>query len=152
MSGLLRDRYLPFTDGGAWDLATGQIVPLDTAAGAPDTGPPIPSLVEVLEHGHEGAPRWLVAQVGRERCGRAIRRAAEDATACGYVPIAVEVFDRLRGMLGIALQDRALLLIAGAHIAGIDAAAALIQAAAASPRPHVLLTMRPAGPGRGDAQ
>ncbi len=142
MSRLLCDRYLQFDDGRAWDLATGQAVPLEavTAATGRDA-PAIAAFSEVLDHGLEGVPRWLVARVpSAAAAAGAIRRVATDAAARGFVPIAVADYLRLRETLAAELRDRALVLIGDADDCG--ARAALIVAAAQSPRPHVLLTLR----------
>jgi DNA-binding NtrC family response regulator len=65
---------------------------------------------------------------------------AEAARRRGYVPIAADVYLRLRDVLGADLSQRTLLLIV--HPAAPIAAgcAALVDAAARWPRPHVLLT------------
>ena len=146
MARLLRDRYYEYAPDQAWDLATGERVAIDALSDeAPLREPSFAPLVEVLAHGREGIPRWIVADVPSVRaCGLAVRRAAEDARSRGFVPVAADVYLRLRTLLGEDLRDRALLLIARAGVADEVARAALIDAATHSPRPHVLLTFRTA--------
>ena len=54
--------YYRYGPSYAWDLATGESIREDeivTDAGSEPPAPP--SLIEVLEHGREGEPRWVVA-------------------------------------------------------------------------------------------
>lgn len=141
MTRLLQDRYV--TDDGerAWDLATGEAVRLDRLP-VEDLPPPLDALVEVLEHGREGCPRAItVVGAGDGWPARAILRAAEDARARGFVPIAVGVYSRLAGRLCDEIGERSLLLIAAPDASPSLAAAALRDAAARAPRPHVLLSL-----------
>ncbi len=141
MSRLLHDRYFEYGTTHAWDLATGDSICVDAIA-ADETEPPAPaSFLEVLDHGREGEPRWVVADTAHgPRSPVLARRVAAAARVRGYVPIAAEVYLRLRETLDADLAQRALLLIV--HPAGSIAAgrAALVDAAARWPRPHVLLT------------
>ena len=144
MPRLIHDRYLANGGDAAWDLATGQMVPkTEIAATASGDEPPLASLIEVLDHGREGVPRWIVADVRRgSALAAALDRAAADAAARGYVPVSVDIYARRHEQLGEALADRALLLLATTATPLTRARAALVAAAATSPRPHVLLTIR----------
>src|SRR5688572_22159380 len=146
MARLLRDRYYEYAPDQAWDLATGECVAIDALSDeAPLREPSFAPLVEVLAHGREGIPRWIVAEVPSVRaCSLAVRRAADDARSHGFVPVAADVYLRLRTLLDDDLRDRAFLLIARAGVADEAARVALIDAATRSPRPHVLLTLRTA--------
>jgi DNA-binding NtrC family response regulator len=148
MTRLLRDRYVTDDDEHAWDLATGKAVRLDQLP-VERLAPPLDALVEVLEHGREGCPRAIaVAGTGVGWPARTILRAAEDARARGFVPIAVGVYGLLRGRLCEEIRERSLLLIAAPDSSPDLAAAALRDAAARTPRPHVLLSLHDAsGPG-----
>jgi len=140
MTRLLRDRYLPCEHGQAWDLATGDLVSIDGHDRI--EAPSSPRLCEVLDHGREAEPRWVVSDArSSAHAAVLVRRVAADATARGFVPIAVEVYRRFRDVLCDEIAGRTLLLIARGQ-AGRDASWALVDAAAASPRPHVLLTLR----------
>jgi DNA-binding NtrC family response regulator len=149
MARLLRDRYLPYDSQHAWDLATGESVPVDDGADQDECDdPPLPLLIEVLEHGREGTPRWIVADASPPvQSSRFLRRAAADARAHGFVPIAVHLYARLRDTLEEDLRDRTLLLMAGPRASTKEARGALVDAAARSARPHVLLTLRTAHDG-----
>ena len=65
MSRLLHDRYYAYGPSHAWDLATGESLRVDEIVADDLAEPPPPaSLVEALEHGREGEPRWIVADTG----------------------------------------------------------------------------------------
>src|SRR5204863_8869358 len=91
-------------------------------------------LIEALEHGRDGFPRWIVAAVPRDEV-------IDAATSRGFVPLTIDAYARGRILGDHELDERTLLLIdstgdpSRAHMA-------LLQAAAQSPRPHVLLTLR----------
>ena len=142
MSRLLHDRYYTYGPSHAWDLATGESLRVDEIAADAGAEPPAPaSLIEVLEHGREGEPRWVVADTTQgPRSPVVARRLAAAARARGYIPIAADVYLRLRDVLGADLSQRTLLLIG--HPAAPVAAgrAALVDASARWPRPHVLVT------------
>src|SRR5688500_6929636 len=144
MGRLLRDRYYEYAPDQAWELATGQAVDVTALpAEPPSREPPVAPLVEVLDHGREGAPRWIVTEMTTTRGWMATARAAaEDARSRGFVPIAVDLYLRLRTLAGEELRDRALVLIAPPDMAVERARRALVDAAMRSPRPHVLLTFR----------
>ena len=141
MSRLLHDRYCAYASSHAWDLTTGESVRVDAIA-ADDAEPPAPaSLVEVLDHGREGEPRWVVADnANGPRSPVVARRVAAAARARGYVPIAADVYLRLRDMLDADLAQRTLLLIVQPVASIAIGRAALVDAAARWPRPHVLLS------------
>src|SRR5690349_6795134 len=141
MSRLLHDRYCAYGSSHAWDLTTGASVRVDAIA-ADDCEPPAPaSLLELLDHGREGEPRWVVADSANgPRSPVLIRRVASAARARGYVPIAADVYLRLRETLDADLAQRTLLVIVPPAASTAAGRAALVDAAARYPRPHVLLT------------
>ena len=145
MSRLLHDRYYAYGSSHAWDLATGANVRVDDIVIDPAADLPAPaSLVEVLEHGREGEPRWVVADTTTgPRASDVARRVAAAARARGYVPVAADVYLRLRHVLDGDLAQRSLLLIAHPATTASASRAALIDAAARWPRPHVLLSFVP---------
>lgn len=141
MSRLLHDRYCAYGSTHAWDLTTGESVRVDAIV-ADDIETPAPaSLLEVLDHGREGEPRWVVADTSNgPRSPVVARRVAAAARRRGYVPIAADVYLRLREMLDADLAQRTLLLIVHPATSLATGRAALVDAAARWPRPHVLLT------------
>jgi len=141
MSRLLHDRYWAYASSHAWDLTTGERVRVDAIA-ADDAEPPAPAwLVEVLDHGREGEPRWVVADnANGPRSPVLTRQVAAAARARGYVPIAADIYLRLRDMLDTDLVQRTLLLIVQPVASIALGRAALVDAAARWPRPHVLLS------------
>jgi DNA-binding NtrC family response regulator len=148
MGRLLHDRYFEYAPARAWDLATGE--PVATAhlrAGQERANPSLASLIEVLEHGVEGTPRWIVADVpARSAVAPTVTAAADAARRRGFVPIGADVYLRLRTVVGDELAGRALLLLAPPAVDVRLARAALVDAASRTSRPHVLFTLRtPAG-------
>jgi DNA-binding NtrC family response regulator/tetratricopeptide (TPR) repeat protein len=144
MGRLLRDRFYEYAPDRAWDLATGQAVDVTApAADPPPRDAKVAPLLEVLDHGREGAPRWIVTDMTTTRGWMAtVRTAAEDARSRGFVPIDVDLYLRIRTLADEELRDRALVLIARPGMAVEHARRALVDAATRSPRPHVLLTFR----------
>jgi two-component system response regulator AtoC len=144
MSRLLHDRYYAYANEHAWDLATGETITIDRIATTHWSMPPaVESLVEVLDHGRDGEPRRVVVDIASGHSSRALaRRLAEDARARGYVPIAADIYLRLRSLLDDELQHRTLMLILTPGSAPEAGRQALLSAAAMSPRPHVLVSLR----------
>ena len=105
------------------------------------------TLVEALDHGRDGHPRWIVATVPRPQpLARATESIVAAATDRGFVAMAIDAYIRARILGAPALDERTLLLVDS----GADpcrAHAALLHASAQSPRPHLLLTLR-STPGR----
>ena len=142
MARLLRDRYVEFAPDQAWDLMTGAPVspltarePDDVSTSAPD------ALIELFEHGVEGAPRWIVADATAAEWVEKSRVAASEARRRGYVAIGLHVFLRARRLLADDLRTRALVLVAQPDAPGEKLRIALLHAAAISPRPHVLMSL-----------
>jgi DNA-binding NtrC family response regulator len=149
MTRLLHDRYYAYATDHAWDLATGESVPvadLTTASSAPSL-PVAAPLLEMLEHGRDGEPRWIVVETAAGPSSLAVaRRLAEQGRVRGFVPIAVDVYLRLQSLLADELRHRTLMLILPPGSPLPHARAAIVSAAAASPRPHVLVSFRSARP------
>ena len=144
MPRLLGDRYVAYDAIHGCDLATGEEVRLDRL---PDDGTrgKTPALGEVLADGRDGAPRWVVADIRTAAdAGALVRSAAAEARGHGFIPMQVALYHRLRDTLAADLDERTLLLIGSAPTAISASRAALLDAAARSPRPHVLLTFRQA--------
>jgi DNA-binding NtrC family response regulator/tetratricopeptide (TPR) repeat protein len=142
MAGLLRDRYFEFAPDQAWDLMTGAPVsppdlpePEDVSQSAPD------ALIELFEHGVEGAPRWIVAEATAAEWMERSRVAASEARRRGYVAIGLQVFLRARRLLADHLRTRAIVLIAQPDAPIETLRLAFLHAAAISPRPHVLMSL-----------
>ena len=101
--------------------------------------------MEVLDHGCDGDPRWVVSDARNAAQATALaRRAAASGQARGFVPMLVPLYLRFRDALAEDLRERALLLISPFSSAVTEARGALVDAAARSRRPHVLLTFRSA--------
>ena len=141
MSRLLHDRYYAYGAAHAWDLATGDSVRVDKITDEAGEPPAPASVIEVLDHGRDGEPRALVADTTKgPRSSVVARRVAAAARARGYIPVAVDVYLRLREAIDEDLQQRTLLLIVHPGTSAATGRAALVDAAARWPRPHVLLT------------
>ena len=146
MTRLLHDRYVMFDGARGCDLVSGHEVALDAL---PPEDSPLGGescelgLSEVLAHGRDGEPRWLVIDARNGIQAAAIaRRAAALARRSGFVAMAVEMYLRLCDVLSADLAERTLLLIGGFGSVLPRARAALIDASARAPRAHVLLTFR----------
>ena len=152
MPPLLLDRYLIINAEQVCDLATGDVVPIEGLTERADARtPPIATLTEVLDHGRDGQPRALIANMrALARWKDAADRVAAEAVARGYVPIAAELYARVRPMLAEDLRERTLLILAADRDSS-SAARAFVDAASWTPRPHLLLTLRvgPTTPRRG---
>jgi DNA-binding NtrC family response regulator len=147
MSRLLNDRYYTYGPAHAWDLATGESVRVDEIADGASEPPAPASLVEVLDHGRDGEPRWIVADAtSGPRSTIVARRLAAAAVARGYVPLAADVYLRLRGVIAAEIAQRSLLLIVQPGARVDSGRAALVDASARWPRPHVLLSFAPSRP------
>lgn len=183
MTSLLHDRFLPYAEDHAWDLATGSSVmlrsllpghePVGDPPGrcidrgvAPDgstfeawdpgarpvdiTPTGLEAILDLLDHGCDGEPRWITVQSGTlDQAGALQHVIAREARRRGYVPIATAVFHRLRTWVEEALRDRALALIVGSGGSRRTLARTLnplwllVRAATLNPRPHVLVTIAP---------
>jgi DNA-binding NtrC family response regulator len=148
MTRLLHDRYVMFDEARGCDLVSGREITLDAL---PPEDSPLEGescelgLSEVLAHGRDGEPRWLVIDARNGIQATAIaRRAAQVARRSGFVAMAVEMYLRLCDVLTTDLAERTLLLIGGFASALPRARAAFIEASARAPRAHVLLTFRSA--------
>ncbi|HZJ31816.1 MAG TPA: sigma 54-interacting transcriptional regulator [Vicinamibacterales bacterium] len=141
MAGLLRDRYFEYATNQAWDLVTGRVVPTDTHDDVDRAGRTPRSLIEVLEHGVDGSPRWIVSDTGAKDWHREAQTIASEARRHGYVPLAVNVFLRRRLLLANELRTRAMVLFADPDAPFEQVRTALLHAAAMSPRPHVLMSV-----------
>src|SRR6185503_17430160 len=100
-------------------------------------------------HGRDGSPRWIVADMPAGEWTSAVATVAEEVRARGFIPIAVDVYQRLRPMLADDLSERGLVLLARPGVPLERARSTLIAASAHSPRPHVLLTFRAPDPRSG---
>jgi len=75
MSRLLHDRYYAYAAEHAWDLATGESVTIDAIAMAPSgAAPVVEPLAEVLDHGRDGEPRWVVVETAAGPSSLAVAR------------------------------------------------------------------------------
>jgi DNA-binding NtrC family response regulator len=147
MTRLLHDRYYAYADAHAWDLATGAAVRVSElaeprGADAPLAQPAPSMLIEVLDHGREGEPRWLMLDAPPVDRPAIIERAATAARDRGFVPVAADVYLRLRDLLRQDLEHRALFLIVRPEVAIEMGHAALIDASSRSSRPHLLVSLR----------
>ena len=98
-------------------------------------------LLEAMDHGRDGYPRWIVVETARRR---QLTQTAESITAAavdrGFVALPIDAYLRSRILGANELDERTLLLI---DVSGDPsrAHAALLHASAQSPRPHLLLTV-----------
>ncbi len=140
---LVHDRFMRIGGDRVCDLATGAEVRLDalTEVVPSQIEASLRPLLEALDHGRDGYPRWVVADARtRRQATSTIERVAAAAVRRGFIAISTDLYLRFREMLDAELRERTLLL-AGAFGANRSRAhAALLDASARSPRPHLLLT------------
>jgi DNA-binding NtrC family response regulator len=143
MPPLLHDRYLMINATDACDLATGAVASVEALVARRESSELTPpALLEMLDHGRDGSPRAVVADLASTtRLKVMVDRIAGAAVERGYVPIDVGLYARMRPVLEEEIAHRTLVLIASDR-SGRWAGAALLDAAARTPRPHVLLTLR----------
>ena len=100
------------------------------------------ALFEAMDHGRDGYPRWIVLDARQPQWpARTTESIVAAAVERGFVAQPVDAYLRSRISGRDGLDERTLLLID----AGSDpwrAHAALLDASAHSPRPHLLLTVR----------
>ena len=109
--------------------------------------PALTALTEVLDDTREAHPRWVVIDAANAGQADALsREAAAAGEARGFVPVDVASYTRRR-RADEAIAGRTLLLIGRFAKSVGQARTALLDAAADSPRPHVLLTFQAAETG-----
>ena len=99
-------------------------------------------LLEAMDHGQDGHPRWIVMALPRPQLlATATEAIVAAAAGRGFVAMAIDAYVRAYILGAPELDERTLLLVdSGANPA--RAHGALLHATARSPRPHLLLTIR----------
>jgi len=99
-------------------------------------------LLEAMDHGQDGHPRWIVMALPRPQLlATATEAIVAAAAGRGFVAMAIDAYVRTYILGAPELDERTLLLVdSGANPA--RAHGALLHATARSPRPHLLLTIR----------
>jgi len=99
-------------------------------------------LLEAMDHGRDGYPRWIVIEsINARDIPQAAERISASAASRGFVPLGIDTYMRKRVLDQAELDERTLLLIDSGGQPS-RAHSALLHAAARSPRPHLLLTFR----------
>jgi hypothetical protein len=88
------------------------------------------ALLEALEHGRDGYPRWIVIDaIGSRDIAREAERIGQSASSQGFVPLGINTYMQRRIIGDADLDERTLLLVdtrgdtARAHSALLTAAA-----------------------------
>jgi DNA-binding NtrC family response regulator len=99
-------------------------------------------LLEAMDHGRDGYPRWIVIEsINARDIPHEAERIGASASSRGFVPLGIDAYLRKLILGDNELDERTLLLVdAGGEPS--RAHAVLLHAAARSPRPHLLLTFR----------
>lgn len=97
-------------------------------------------LVDLLHDVTEGAPRWLTVRVASPHVSAVVRAATATAEASGYLPVALEDYRRVTEVPP-GIDERAVMLIATPGSQASRRRQALMDAAARSSRPHILLSV-----------
>ena len=98
-------------------------------------------VIEALEHGRDGFPRWIAAAVGRRFLAQTLESIAGAAASRGFVALPVDAYLRAR-IIDVNQFDERTLLLLDTQSDPSRAHAALLGACAQSSRPHLLLTLR----------
>ena len=99
-------------------------------------------LLEAIDHGRDGYPRWItIESIHARDIPREAERISASASSRGFVALGIDAYMRKRVLGDNELDERTLLLL---DVVGepFRAHSALLHAAAQSPRPHLLLTVR----------
>jgi len=98
------------------------------------------SLLEAMEHGRDGYPRWIVIDsINTRDIPREAERISAAASSRGFVPLGIDTYMRRHVLDDTELDERTLLLI-DTEGEPSRAHSVLLHASARSPRPHLLLT------------
>ena len=107
-----------------------------------DTDSNLTPLLEAMDHGRDGCPRWIVIdRINARDIPHEAERISASASSRGFVPLGIDTYLQERVLDDTELDERTLLLIdTGGEPS--RAHSVLLHAAARSPRPHLLLTFR----------
>jgi hypothetical protein len=107
-----------------------------------DAGSNYTSLLEAMEHGRDGYPRWIVLDsISARDVPQEAERIGASASCRGFVALGIDAYMRRHALDDTALDERTLLLI-DTEGEPSRAHSVLLHASARSPRPHLLLTFR----------
>jgi hypothetical protein len=107
-----------------------------------DAGSNYTSLLEAMEHGRDGYPRWIVLdRIDARDFPQEAERISTSASRRGFVALGIHAYMRRHALDDTALDERTLLLI-DTEGEPSRAHSVLLHASARSPRPHLLLTFR----------
>jgi len=99
-------------------------------------------LMEAMDHGRDGYPRWIVIDsINARDITNEAERISASACSRGFIPLGIDAYMRRLVLGDSELDERALLLL---DTVGepFRSHSVLLHAAARSPRPHLLLTFR----------
>jgi len=100
------------------------------------------SLLEAMDHGRDGYPRWItIERINARDIPHEAERICASAASRGFVPLGIDAYMRKLVVGDTDLDERTLLLL---DTAGepFRSHSVLLHAAARSARPHLLLTLR----------
>jgi DNA-binding NtrC family response regulator len=100
------------------------------------------SLLEAMDHGRDGYPRWItIERINARDIPHEAERICASAASRGFVPLEIDAYMRKLVVGDTDLDERTLLLL---DTAGepFRSHSVLLHAAARSARPHLLLTLR----------
>jgi len=99
-------------------------------------------LIEALDHGRDGYPRWIIVDsINARDIAHQAERISASASNRGFVPLGIDVYMR-KLILGDGELDERTLLLLDTVGEPFRSHSILLHAAARSPRPHLLLTFR----------
>ena len=99
-------------------------------------------LIEALDHGRDGYPRWIIVDsINARDIAHQAERISASASNRGFVPLGIDAYMR-KLILGDGELDERTLLLLDTVGEPFRSHSILLHAAARSPRPHLLLTFR----------
>jgi DNA-binding NtrC family response regulator len=103
---------------------------------------PLDTLLDLLDHGCDGEPRWIALDVAdADGAASLVRVVTSEAERRGYLPLPAERFASVARTLPDEQRHRTFALLHTCRAPARPDASALVQASLVNPRPHVLVTV-----------
>jgi DNA-binding NtrC family response regulator/tetratricopeptide (TPR) repeat protein len=103
---------------------------------------PIDSMLDLLDHGCDGEPRWIALDAANAHdAASLVRVVAAEAERRGYLPLSADRFPTLAAQLPQEYRQRTFALLQTCRAPARPDPSVLVAAAAINARPHVLVTI-----------
>jgi DNA-binding NtrC family response regulator len=112
------------------------------ALAAPGGMTPFDTMLDLLDHGCDGEPRWIVLDAANaHEASSLVRLVSTEAERRGYLPLSAERFAGLAPTLPDGQGQRTFALLQTCRAPAAPDPSVLVAAAVLNPRPHVLVTI-----------